>query len=171
MDMYKNINKSDIISLILERYGPLAASIIGGMIVFLFKDDICAKIADKIFQVNNLYFAVLSWSSIQVGFAFAVYGFMIGKSQGFVDAVRDTDAMQWMMIYVKRANIGGFLLAFLSLPLAVTCPAPTDADSLVFVFILLWFCLFLWTFFAFLRMAFNFGHLTGVRDRPPFHGA
>lgn len=79
--------------------------------------------------------------------------------------------MRRFLVYVKRANLGGFTLTFASLPLAVLSPSPSNKYSIEFYLIAAWFALFVWTFLAFLRIAFNFGHLSGVRDRPEFHGA
>ena len=157
--------------LLLEQYGPLIFSAIGGAMVVLWRDEITHLVNSKQLDINNLYSAVLNWASIQIGFAFAVYGFVVGKTQGFVEAVRDTIAMRRFLSYVKRANVGGFVLTATSIPLAVVAPSPDDSQSSIFWLVTIWFCLFLWTFFAFLRIAYNFGHLTSVRDQAPFHGA
>lgn len=157
--------------LLIEKYGPLVLSILGTMGVLLWRDAITANVSRQEIDVDDLYSSVLNWASIQIGFAFAVYGFVIGKSEGFVEAVRDTAAMGRFISYVKRANVGGFLLTATSIPLAVISPEPKTPDSLVFWVVTCWFGLFLWTFFAFLRIAYNFGHLSSVRDQKPFHGA
>ena len=120
------------LGLLTERYGPLAASLAGALCVAFFRTEICSQIALKEIDVGNLYSAVLSWASIQIGFAFAVYGFVVGKTQGFVDAARDTLAMRRFLSYVKRANVGGFLLTTISLPLAVVAPTPADSSSTTF---------------------------------------
>jgi hypothetical protein len=155
----------------MEKFGPLVLSVLGAGCVAFWSDDITASVASKELEVENLYAAVLSWASIQIGFAFAVYGFVVGKTQGFIEEARDTIAMARFLGYVKRANIGGFLLTAFSLPLAAISPSPKDPSFVIFWVITLWFCLFLWTFFAFLRVAYNFGHLTSVRDAKPFYGA
>jgi|GEM_PF-3625624 len=162
---------TDVASLLVEKFSPIALSLIGGVLIYNFKNDICHMVTIQSLNLSNLYNAVLSWASIQIGFAFGAYGFILGKTQGFIESIRDTVAMQRLLVYVKRATHGGFLLTFTSIPLSVATPMPTTADSLKFHLIAAWFVLFLWTFFAFLRVAFNFGHITAVRDRQPFHGA
>jgi hypothetical protein len=155
----------------LERYAPLALTALAGGVIALFGPQICDRLASGRVDVDNLYAAVLSWASIQIGFAFGVYGFVLGKTQGFIEAARDTTAMASFLRYVKRANVGGFVLTACSLPLAVIAPTPGDAYSPTFWVVTSWFCLFVWTFFAFLRIAFIFGQVTSVRDEEPFHGA
>jgi hypothetical protein len=157
--------------LLIEKYSPLLLSTVTGLTLIIFRDQICLRIASTEINVNNLYAAVLSWASIQIGFAFGVYGFVLGKTQGFIEAARRTQAMSNFMLYVRRANVGGFLLTVISLPLAVLAPRPTEVYSTSFWVVAVWFCLFVWTFFAFLRIAFIFGHLTSVPDQEKFYGA
>jgi len=161
----------DRTSLTIEKFGPLIAAFFAAVIICITKDEIIQSIANKNLQMNNLYSAVLSWASIQIGFAFGVYGFVVGKTQGFINDARDTTAMHRFLKYVKAANIGGFVLTAWSLPLAALVPSPTKDDPILYWSLVLWFCLFVWTFFALLRVAYNFGHLSSVRDQPPFHGA
>lgn len=158
-------------SLYIEQYAPLAVSIVSFFALISFQDQLCAMIVAKQLQMSNVYSAVLSWASIQVGFAFAVYGFVVGKTQGFVEAARETVAMRRFLSYVKRANIGGFLLTATSLPLTALSPSPEKAGSIMFWGIAAWVCLFIWTFSAFLRIAYIFGHLSSVRDQAPRFGA
>jgi hypothetical protein len=159
------------VELLLEKYAPLLLSVSGGVSIFYFRDDVAQLVGNKTLNMGNLYSAVLSWASIQIGFAFAVYGFVVGKTQGFVEAARDTHAMRRFISYVKRANIGGFVLTAVSIPLSATSPAPSDPASGSFWIVAGWFSLFIWTFFALMRVAYNFGHLSSVRDQKPFFGA
>lgn len=160
------------VALGLERFGPLGIAALGIALIYFNAPSIIAKfVAEDGWEISNLYSAVFNWSAIQTGFAFGVYGFVAGKSDGFVEAVRDTLAMRRFMGYVKRANIGGFLLTIFSLPLTIANPSVSSADSTWFFILLIWFGLFVWTFLAFLRIAYNFGHLSSVRDQPEFYGA
>ena len=121
-------------------------------------------------QASSLYGAVFNWSAIQTGFAFGVYGFVVGKNSGFIKEIRDVKPMKRFLGYVKRANVGGFLLTIASLPLTITNP-PVSGSGPLFAAIVAWFGLFVWTFAAFLRVAYGFGHLSSVRDKPEFYGA
>ena len=161
----------DLLSLLIERYGPSALALLAAIVIGFYRGDIAGHVSDNSLHMSNIYAAVLSWASIQIGFAFGVYGFVVGKTQGFVEAARDTLAMSRFLRYVKRANIGGFILTAGSLPLVALSPSPNRTDSMLFWVIAAWFCLFVWTFFALLRVAYNFGHLSSVRDQPQFHGA
>jgi hypothetical protein len=157
--------------LAVERFGPLALTI-GAMAGIYFEaTTIVALIVASKWQVANLYTAVFTWSAIQTGFAFGVYGFVAGRSEGFIPEIRDTIAMKRFLGYVKRANIGGFLLTIVSLPLTIINPSPAPQGSLQFFAILVWFGLFVWTLLAFLRIAYSFGHLSSIRDQPAFFGA
>lgn len=158
-------------SLIIEQLAPITVSFISLCVIALYRYELCSMVVAKELQMSNVYSAVLSWASIQVGFAFAVYGFVVGKTQGFVEAARDTIAMRRFLTYVKRANIGGFILTALSLPLTALSPNPTDPHSTSFWVVALWVSLFIWTFSAFLRIAYIFGHLSSVRDQAVKHGA
>jgi hypothetical protein len=155
----------------VERYGPLGLTLVAIVGIYLEATPIVASIEASRWQVANLYTAVFTWSAIQTGFAFGVYGFVVGRSEGFIPEIRDTVAMKRFLRYVKRANIGGFLLTIVSLPLTIVSPDPAPQGSLQFFFVLLWFGLFLWTLLAFLRIAYSFGHLSSIRDQPAFYGA
>jgi hypothetical protein len=159
------------VALFIERYGALVIAAAAAVVIFLNSSEVVACFTTKGWQISNLYAAVFNWSAIQTGFAFGVYGFVVGKNEGFIQEIRDTIAMKRFLRYVKRANIGGFILTLTSLPLTVVNPLPTDRSSLVFILLLVWFALFIWTFLAFLRIAYSFGHLSSVRDQPKFYGA
>lgn len=157
--------------LAIERYGPLGLTVVAIVGLLLEAAPIVASIEASKWQVDNLYTAVFTWSAIQTGFAFGVYGFVVGRSEGFIPEIRDTIAMKRFLGYVKRANIGGFVLTIVSLPLTILNPIPAPQGSAQFYFVLVWFGLFLWTLLAFLRIAYSFGHLSSVRDQPAFYGA
>lgn len=162
--------RSQPVALFAERYGPLILGFVAISLVGFSRSAILIKFSSHAWATSDLYSAVFNWSAIQTGFAFAVYGFVAGKSDGFVDALKETFAMRRFLRYVKAANVGGFLLTITSIPLTITNPSPSQS-GLVFWIIAFWLGLFVWTFFAFLRVAFNFGRLANVRDREPFYGA
>lgn len=157
--------------LAVERWGPLALTALSLLAIYHNSTCILAQFSASKWQASSLYSAIFNWSAIQTGFAFGVYGFVIGRSEGFIPAVRETKAMQRFLGYVRRANIGGFALTVLSLPLTVTNPSLAPAGSIGFWVVFCWFGLFVWTFLAFLRIAYSFGKLSSVRDQPAFYGA
>lgn len=158
--------------LLIEQFGPLALSAGSVIAIYILAPAIIAKFEPTDgWQISSLYGAIFNWSAIQTGFAFGVYGFVVGKNDGFVQEIRDKLAMRRFLGYVRRANIGGFALTVLSLPLTIANPALVSQHSLVFLLVLAWFGLFLWTFLAFLRVAYGFGKLSSVRDQPEFYGA
>lgn len=160
------------VGLLIEQFGPLAISAASVLAIYILAPSIIAKFAaEDGWQVSSLYGAVFNWSAIQTGFAFGVYGFVVGKNDGFVKEIREKLAMHRFLGYVRRANVGGFVLTVASLPLTITNPSFSAANSLIFFVVLTWFGLFLWTFLAFLRVAYGFGHLSSVRDQPEFYGA
>lgn len=165
-------NQRKGMGLTIERFAPLFISVACVLVAYAFAPAIIAKFeASNGWQASSLYGAVFNWSAIQTGFAFGVYGFVVGKNDGFVKEIRDLLAMQRFLGYVRRANVGGFALTIFSLPLTIVNPSVSDGNSLLFIGILGWFGLFLWTFLAFLRVAYGFGHLSSVRDQPEFYGA
>jgi hypothetical protein len=160
------------LGLMAEQYGPLAASAACALAIYIVAPSIIAKFrVSGGWQVSSLYGAVFNWSAIQIGFSFGVYGFVAGKNDGFVQEIRERLAMHRFLGYVRRANIGGFALTVASLPLAIVNPPISDPRSLLFLVIVVWFSLFLWSFLAFLRVAYGFGRLSSVRDQPEFYGA
>lgn len=170
--MAKRLKRQKSPALLIEQFAPLVLSLISAIAIYILAPAIIAKFKPTDgWEVSSLYGAVFNWSAIQTGFAFGVYGFVVGKNDGFVQEIRDKLAMQRFLAYVRRANIGGFALTVISLPLTISNPALVDPNSPVFLIVLAWFCLFLWTFLAFLRVAYGFGKLSSVRDQPEFYGA
>lgn len=156
--------------LAVERFGPTVISLIVLALLIGFRSHLLQQLATQNVQPTNLYGAVFNWSAIQVGFAFGVYGFILAKNDGFVGAMRKSIAMERFVVYVRRGTIGGFLLTIASVPIAVVSPSPSSS-SWTFYILAAWFSLFVWTFLAFIRIAFGFGRLSSVPDKEPFYGA
>ena len=122
-------------------------------------------------KVDALYNSIFGWSSVQVGFVFGVYGFVVGKKDGFIEAIKNTKAMNRFSSYLRSANILGFILAISSLPLMVINPDISNGYSIEYRLVSLWFCLFLWSFLTFLRISVTFGVLVSTKDHDEFYGA
>ncbi|MCC2981265.1 hypothetical protein [Sphingomonas sp. IC4-52] len=158
------------IGLLIERFGPLLVSALVAAAFVHWREALLVEAAIHKIQPSNLYGAIFNWSAIQVGFAFGVYGFILSKSDGFVGEVRGTIAMKRFITYVRRGTLGGFLLTIASIPITAIGPDPA-ATKFAFYLLTAWFALFVWTFLAFIRIAFGFGRLVSVPDREPFYGA
>lgn len=98
------------IALAIERFAPLGVSVACMVAIYAIAPAVIAKFqATNGWQISSLYGAVFNWSAIQTGFAFGVYGFVVGKNDGFVQEIRDMLAMRRFLGYVKRANVGASL--------------------------------------------------------------
>ena len=156
--------------LIIERWGPLTAGVVCATLLCLYANEVVEKFSSGGWKASNLYSAIFGWAAVQTGFAFGVYGFIAGRRDGFVGALQGTTAMEGFVTYIKRANWAGFLLTFASIPLIVVSPSICTAFSWSFVLVTLWFSGFVWAFCSFLRLAYNFTIISGVKDKVS-HGA
>lgn len=150
----------------VERFGPFLSGIGCFMALSWCKAEILMLVENKTLVMNNLYTAIFDWSAIQTGCLFAIYGFVAGKSDGFIGAIRHTITMQQYNSYLKRAIVIGFVLTVVSIPLIVTNFNLDAAPPIWYSVVAAWFSLFVWAFFAFARVAFVFGILVRTRDNP-----
>lgn len=116
-------------------------------------------------QISNLYGAVFNWSAIQSGFVFGIYGFVISKKDGFVGDIAEGLSFPRFVRYTRGAYLLAMILTIVSLPLIVVEPSVGLPLSSNYLLISGWFALFVWTFFAFLRVAFIFGSIAATPDR------
>jgi len=154
----------------LEMYGPFVCGVLTMILLVYFSSYIAAKFESKDWNSAGLYSAIFGWSAIQTGFAFGVFGFVLGKNDGFVAALKGTKTLHRFELYIQRANWTGFVLTFVSIPLIVTEPSAGTALSSSYLVVAGWFSFFIWSFLAFLRLAYNFGAIASVKDKV-FHGA
>jgi hypothetical protein len=149
---------------VIELCGPAICGVVGLSALLYFKSDIMRMSATDKISVTNLYNAVFGWAAIQTGCLFAMYGFVAGKSDGFIGLVRHTRAMQTYVTYLRRATYIGFLLTLISIPLIVTNYKITLDSHLLFYIVAVWFSLFLWAFCSFGRVAYIFGILVKIKE-------
>jgi hypothetical protein len=107
---------------------------------------------------------VFGWTAIQTGCLFAIYGYVAGKSDGFVGEIRFSRSMRRYNSYLKRATAIGFLLTATSMPLIVWHHKVTSDDTYWFILVAIWFSLFVWAFVSFARVAYIFGILIRVGE-------
>lgn len=141
------------------NYGPVLIGVIS-TIAIMYDYKLGFEYLPKSVDYGNLYAAVFDWSAIQTGFLFAAFGYLAGSATKFIKFIEDTSLMPTVLGYVKRATYLGFGLTFISLPLLVFSPKITDCVDWQVYVIAVWFGLFVWSIFAFLRVAYVFGVIT-----------
>lgn len=149
----------------IERFAPLALGLAALAAIYMLRIDIASNFEPNRWKAESLYSAVFNWASVQSGFVFGIYGFIVSKRDGFIGEIAHTHTFAELTRYARRAYLTGFALTFASLPLAVAQPSISDPASNAFLITAVWFAAFIWTFCAFLRVAFIFGALVAVPDR------
>lgn len=148
----------------LARYFPLILAAACVIALLYWRDAVLALLVSRGASLSTLFSAVFDWAAIQTGFLFSVYGFLVGKTDGFVAAVKKTEAMARFNRQLGRAMITGFVLTAISMGLIVVAPMPA-AFGFVYLFVAAWLGLFVWAFIAFLRVAYLFGVIVKTPDR------
>jgi hypothetical protein len=148
----------------MEAYGPAACGVLTLVVLWFFRNKLLPLMAEDRISIGNLFSAIFGWASIQTGCVFAIYGFIAGKSDGFIGEVRHTRSMKRYSIYIRRAIISGFILTVGSMPLTVWKFKIEAGDNYVFMIIALWFSVFVWAFLSFARVAYIFGLLIRIED-------
>jgi cation transporter-like permease len=109
-----------------------------------------------------LYAAVFSWTSIQVGFLFAVYTFIVPRTEPFFKAVAGTAAFEAFKKYMLASTYLTLVSALGAFILTVTNPAP--GRSLVLSCLLIgWLSLTAYTLFRFMKVIRSFRKLERTR--------
>ena len=150
---------------VAERFGPFALAAAMACALVYFSDAMQVMAAGKQIDVSSLYSAMFDWSSIQTGFLFGVFGFVSGKSTGFIAEVSETAAMRTFNKYTRTAILLGFLLTFVSIPLTVTSFDYSGKPTYYYYIFVAWAFLAIWSFFSFARVAYVFGVMLKVRDK------
>lgn len=155
---------------ILERFGPFSLAIVSVVTMYVFKADVMTMARAKDVDFSNLYSSIFDWSSIQTGFLFAIFGFVAGKTDGFISRIKNTPEMRLFLLYTKRALFLGFAITISSVPLTVTSFDVSAAGAWRYHVLCAWLFLSTWGFFSFLRVAYIFGDLLKVKDVEKFVG-
>lgn len=150
-----------------ERYAPVVFGFATLALIGLYRFDIALKFEPGGWDAAGLFGAVFNWASIQSGFVFGIYGFIVSKQDGFAGEVARGRSFDRLLAYARRAYLTGFVLTFVSLPIMVAGPSIADPNATSFLVVAVWFSAFVWTFCAFLRVAFIFGLIAAVPDRRP----
>lgn len=156
--------------LFAEEYSPVFFAVITAIVLHWNFAPIQSAFAEYGWSLSNLYSAIFSWSAIQTGFLFSVYGFVAGKGDGFIGAMGKTLALRNFIRYTKRAIFAGFILTLISIPLIVANTNFDTQNKYVALLIIGWFSLFVWAFISFLRVAYIFGLMSQIKDQERIKG-
>lgn len=149
---------------IVEKFGPVFLAAISCLGLYYFRADLVRLSASKEIDFSNIYSSVFDWSSIQTGFLFAIFGFVAGKTDGFIQRIKNTPSMKLFLKYTKRALFLGFAITFASIPMTVMSFDIAKGANWKFHVFTAWSFLAIWGFFSFLRVAYIFGDLIKVKD-------
>ncbi len=150
---------------LIERFGPLTISLSLAIALFVYRDPIIAREAQGSLNFPALYSAAVDWAAIQTGFLFGIFGFVAGKNDGFIKAVRNTHAMRLFSGYMRCAMALGFVVTIYSIMLMVINFSVSDGGGVSYSIFLLWALLTAWAFLAFGRVAYIFGILIRTKDK------
>jgi hypothetical protein len=148
---------------LIERFGPLIlAAFAAGLLVWQM-GAVTSAYQQNIISLSALYGAVLDWSAIQTGFLFGIYGYVAGKNDGFVAALKNTSEMRLFVGFMKSATFLGFAVTLSSIPMMVF-QFGLDGTAPNYAIFVGWSALSIWAFLAFARVAYLFGILIRTKD-------
>lgn len=132
---------------------------------YFFRDTLVCLSRQNVISLTNLYSAVFSWSSIQTGFLFSIFGFVASKGDGFIGKIQSTSALRQFIIYTRGSIHIGFLLTFYSIPMSVLDIKLDKVGEVGTAVTALWWGLSIWAFFSFIRVAYMFGIILRPADK------
>jgi hypothetical protein len=153
------------LALIVERFGPMLLALGCALLLVWQRTAITQAYKDDAVDFAALYGAVLDWSAIQTGFLFGIFGYVAGKNDGFVAALKDTPEMALFTGYMKWAIVFGFALTVTSIPLIIFRFSIGSGEDWKYLTFVAWSALAIWGFLAFARVAYIFGIIVRVKDQ------
>lgn len=154
----------------IEKRGPMLIALVTVSLLFYFREWMVARAVAKDVDFGNLYSAVLNWSAIQTGFLFGIFGFVAGKNDGFIAAVRNTIEMRQFSRYMRTAMALGFGVTLGSIPLMVVNFSIVPDSMTRYLIFCGWAFISIWSFLSFGRVAYVFGILVRPKDKERFPG-
>ena len=112
-------------------------------------------------SASGLYSGVFNWASIQCGFLFAIYTFVLPRSEPFIRAISATSAFANFKRYMLRTVYLTFAIAVATLALMVWNPLPV-ATGVMPILLAAWVAISVYSFLRFLKCVRSFRKL----DRP-----
>lgn len=113
-------------------------------------------------SASGLYGGVFSWASIQAGFLFAIYTFIVPKSEPFVRAIAATKHFRNFKSYMLRTTYLTLVVAIMAFGLTVVNPAPPPG-GLPAVAFSIWLSLAMMSFIGFCKVIRSFRKLDRTR--------
>lgn len=111
----------------------------------------------------GLYAAVFSWASIQTGFLFGIYTFIVPRAEPFVKAVSGSPAFAAFKRYMLRVTYLTLCVAVPAFGLMVVNPRPS-AGGLSAIAMAAWLALFVYSVLCFLKVVRSFRKLERTRS-------
>lgn len=154
----------------IERKLPLAAAIAVLAALVYWRDIMVARYVAGDIDFASLYSAVLDWSAIQTGFLFGIFGFVAGKNDGFIAALRNTEELRLFYRYMKTAIFLGFTVTLISIPMMVVNYSIASGSEWIYAGFVFWAFISIWSFFSFARVAYVFGIIVRTKDKTRIPG-
>lgn len=151
--------------LYFEKYLPVSLGGVVFVLLTVFRGDLLSADLLNVISINSTASAVFGWSSIQTGFMFGVFSFISTKNDGFVGRIRNSTALRNFILYTRSATYLGFFLTLSTMPLLAVNFTGNEIDFRLYVIICVWFSFFIWTFAAFVRVAYIFSILIKIEER------
>lgn len=149
----------------MVRFLPHVVGLLILALLIFFQGGVSAYLmnANSPVEMQNVFAAVFDWASIQTGFLFAVYGFVAGRADGFIGAIRKTQAMEKFRRLLKGTIFAGFGLTLFSMVFLIYPLKPSPGWE--YYVLSTWFAGFCWSFFLFCVVAYRFGIIINVPDQ------
>lgn len=138
-----------------ERFYPLAASVVGLIVGYLYAPGWLHHLHAKDWAVENIFVAVFTIATVLAGFGLAIYTFLLTTESGFIGRAKRSVYYRQMLTYVVIAAALSAILAVVSIPGMVVKEAP-EPYSLHALYIAIWSAMSWWTVAAVYRAGYLF---------------
>lgn len=140
----------------------IAAGGVAGLLLWSWPHVSARFSAQNGWSASGLYSAVFSWTSIQVGFLFAVYTFVVPRTEPLFKAVAGTGVFERFKSYMLVSTYLTLLCALGAFILTVTNPIP-NAAPMVRLPLIIWMTFTVYTLFRFLKVIRSFRGMERTR--------
>ncbi|MGU3496301.1 hypothetical protein ACLBXM_19855 [Xanthobacteraceae bacterium A53D] len=146
-----------------ERWAPLFAGSIALSLTLLLREAAVNFIAEYKISISQLITGIFGWASVMTGYIFGVYGIIIGKSDGFVQKIKETKSMSRFLGFVSTCLFLGILLTLLGIPLLVVDMSSGNITKFSYIASSIYFGIFVWSLAACFRVAIIFYTIMRVK--------
>lgn len=125
--------------------------------VWLWQSPFLAQqfVSPQTWSASGLYSGIFSWASIQAGFLFAVYTFIVPRSEPFVRAIAATKAFADFKRYMLVTVYLTFAVSIAALGLMVVNPSP-PVNGFPAGMLAAWIAVTVYSFLRFLKVIRTF---------------